>query len=52
MDSSALEDSAETNNDAHTGNEYMQKKQRTDASEVTNPWLMAILCSKDMFVRV
>ena len=26
MDSSALEDSAETNNDAHTGNEYMQKK--------------------------
>ncbi len=26
MDSSALEDSTETDNDAHTGNEYMQKK--------------------------
>ena len=52
MDSSALEDSAETNNDAHTGNEYMQKKQRTDASEVTNPWLMGICCWKDMCVGV
>ena len=52
MDSSALEVYADINNDAHTGNEYMKKKQRTDASEVTNPWLMAILCLKDMFVRV
>ena len=52
MDSSALEDSGETNNDAHTGNEYMQKKQRTDASEVTNPWLMRIFCSENMFDRV
>ena len=49
MDSSALEVSAEVNNDSNTGNEYMQKKQRTDASEVTNPWLMRIFCSKDMF---
>ena len=52
MESSALGVSAETKDDALNGNEYMQKKQRTDASEVTNPWLMAILCSKDMFVRV
>ena len=52
MDSSAPEDSAESNNDAHNGNEYTQKKQRTNASEVTNPWLMGIFCSKDMFVRV
>ncbi len=50
MDSPALEVYAETNNDAHTGNECMQKKQRTDASEVTNLWLMGISCSKDMFV--
>ena len=52
MDSPALEVYAETNNDAHTGNEYMHKKQRTDASEVTNPWLMGIFSSKDMFLRV
>ena len=50
MDSSALEVYAQTNNDAHTGDEYMLKKQRTDASEVTNLWLMGISCSKDMFV--
>jgi hypothetical protein len=37
MDSPALEVYAETNNEAHNGNECMQKKQRTDASEVTNP---------------
>ena len=42
MDSSAPEDSAESNNDALTGNEYMAKRQRTDASEVTNPWHMGI----------
>ena len=52
MDSSALEDSAETNNDAHTGNEYMQKKQRTDASEVANLFFMGIFSSKVMFERV
>ena len=52
MDSPALEVYAETNNEAHNGNECTQKKQRTDASEVTNPWLMAILSLKDMFVRV
>jgi len=52
MDSSALEVYAQTNNDAHTGDEYMLKKQRTDASEVTNPWLVRIFCSKDMFERV
>jgi hypothetical protein len=52
MDSSALEDSAETNNNAFSGNEYTQKKQRTDASEVTNPWLMRVFFSKDSFVRV
>jgi hypothetical protein len=49
MASPALEVSAEINKDAHTGNECMNKKQRTDASEVTNPWLMGIFCSKDMF---
>ena len=53
MDSSALAVSAETKDDALTGNEYMQKKkQRTDASKVTNPWLMGIFSSKDMFVKV
>ena len=52
MDSSALEVYAQTNNNAHTGDEYMLKKQRTDASEVTNLWLMGISCSKDMFVWV
>jgi hypothetical protein len=52
MDSSALAVSAETKDDALTENEYMQKKQRTDASKVTNPWLMGIFCSKDMFLRV
>jgi len=52
MDSSALEVYAQTNNDAHTGDECIQKEQRTDASEVTNPWLMVIFCSKDMFERV
>ena len=52
MDSSALEIYAQTNNDAHTGDEYMQKKQRTDASEVTNLWLMGISCSKDIIFRV
>jgi hypothetical protein len=45
MASPALEVSAEINNDAHTGNEYMKKKQRTDASEVTNP------CSWEYFVQ-
>ena len=50
MDSPALEVYAETNSNVHTGNAYMQKKLRTDASEVTNPWLMGIFCSKDMFV--
>ena len=48
MDSSALEVSAETKDDALTENEYMQKKQRIDASKVTNPWLMGIFCSKYM----
>ena len=48
MDSPALEVYAETNDDALTGNENMQKKLRTDALEVTNPWLMVIFCSKDM----
>jgi hypothetical protein len=53
MESSALGVSAETKDDALTGNEYMQKKkQRTDASKVTNPWLMGIFTSKDMFLRV
>ena len=52
MESSALGVSAETKDDALNGNEYMQKKQRTDASKVTNPWLMGIFCSKDMFLRV
>ena len=52
MASPALEVSAEINNDAHTGNEYMKKKQRTDASEVTNSLLMGIFCSKDKFERV
>ena len=52
MDSSALEVYVETKDDALTGNEYMQKKKRTDASKVTNPWLMGIFCSKDMFLRV
>ena len=47
MDSSPLEVSAETKDDALTRNEYIQKKQRTDASKVTNPWLMGIFCSKD-----
>ena len=50
MDSTALEVSAEANNDAHTGNEYMHRKQIIDASKVTNPWLMRIFSSKDMFV--
>ena len=49
MESSALGVSAETKDDAPTRNEYIQKKQRTDASKVTNPWLMGIFCSKDMF---
>jgi len=52
MDSPALGVSAETNDDALTGNENMQKKQRTDALEVTNPWLMGILCSKVMWLGV
>ena len=52
MDSVALEVFAETDNDAYTGYEYMQKKQRTDAAEVTNPWLMGIFCSKDVCVGV
>ena len=52
MDSSALEVYAQTNNNAHTGYEYMLKKQRSDASEVTNLCLMGISCSKDMFVWV
>ena len=52
MQSSALGDSAETKDNALTGNEYMQKKQRTDASKVTNPWLMGIFSSKYMFLRV
>ena len=42
MDTPALEVSAETNHNAHTGNEYTQKKQRTEASEVTDSWLMGI----------
>ena len=42
MDSPALEVSAETNHNAHTGNEYTQKKQRTEASEVTDSLLMGI----------
>ncbi len=50
MDSRALEVNGETNNDAHTGNEYTQRKLKTGASEVTNPWLMRIFYSKDMFV--
>ncbi len=52
MESPALEVYTETNNGAHTGNEYMNKKQRTDASEVTNLFFMGIFCSKDMFDRV
>ena len=52
MDSPALGVSAETKDDALTENEYMQKKLRIDASKVTNPWLMGIFCSKDMFLRV
>ena len=52
MDSPALEVSAEINIDAHNGSEYMKIKQRTDASEVTNSWLMGIFSSKDMFERV
>jgi hypothetical protein len=48
MHSSALEVSAESKDDALTGNEYMQKKQRTDASKVTNPWLMGLFSSKYM----
>ena len=52
MQSSALGDSAENKDNALTGNEYMRKKQRTDASKVTNPWLMGIFCSKAMFLRV
>jgi hypothetical protein len=52
METTSLGVSAETKDNALTGNEYMQKKQRTDASKVTNPWLMGIFCSKDMFLRV
>jgi len=52
MDSYAFEVPAEIDNDSNTGNEYMKKKQRNDASEVTNPWFMGIFCSKDMFERV
>ncbi len=52
METTALGVSAETKDNALTGIEYMQKKQRTDASKVTNPWLMGIFCSKDMFLRV
>ena len=52
MDSFALEVFAETNNDAYTGYENMNKKQRTDAADVTNPWLMGIFCSKDVCVGV
>jgi hypothetical protein len=50
MDSTALEVNAEAKINARTGNEYTKKKQKTDASEVTNPGLMRIFCSKDMFV--
>ncbi len=46
MDSPALEVSAETNRNAHTGNEYTQKKQRTEASEVTDSWLIRMFCWK------
>jgi hypothetical protein len=52
MDSPALAVSAETKDDALTENEYMQKKQRIDASMVTNPWLMGIFCSKYMSLEV
>jgi len=52
MDSSALEVSAEINNESNTGNEYIQTKVRTDASEVTNPWFMEIFSSKDMGMGV
>ena len=52
MDFSALAVSAETKDDALTGNEYMPKKLMTDASKVTNPWLMGIFSSKYMFLRV
>jgi len=37
MDSPALEVSAEINHKAHTGNEYTQRKQRTEALEVLPP---------------
>jgi len=46
MDSPALEVSAEINHKAHTGNEYTQRKQRTEALEVTDSWLMRIFCWK------
>jgi len=52
MDSSALGVSAETKDDALTGNEYMHKKKRTDALKVTNPWLMGTYCSIEMFLRI
>jgi hypothetical protein len=52
MDSSALEVYSETNHNVQTGNEYTQRKLRTDASEVTNPWLLRIFISKDSFERV
>ncbi len=53
MDSSALGVSAETKDDALPENEYVQKKkQRIDASEVTNPWLMGIFSSKYMCLGV
>ena len=52
MDSSALEVYSETNHNVQTGNEYTQRKLRTDASDVTNPWLMRIFISKDSFERV
>ena len=52
METTALGVSAETKDDALTGNEYMQKKQRIDASEVTNPWLMGIFSSKYMCLGV
>ena len=38
METTALGVSAETKDDALTGNEYMPKKLRTDALKVTNPW--------------
>ena len=52
METTALGVSAETKDDALTGNEYVPKKLRTDASKVTNPWLMGIFSSKYMFLRV